>query len=366
MAKYNAENERVKRRYFTYLKEADRNAAVTVDAAANAIYRFETYTKFKSLKAFHINQAIGFKKMLAERISNKTGKKLSKATVYSILRAMKHFIHWLAGQPGYKSRISYSDSDYFNLTEKEMREAGSARPKRIPTPEQIETVLDTMQNATVLHKRDRALIAFIAQTGARDGAVIGLRIGDVDLERSCVHFDPRYVNTKFSKTFTTFFVPLSPAIRAALDDWIKLQREVLGWGDTDPLFPSTEMVLGPDRKLQPAGIKREHWKSAAPIRRIFKTGFERARLPYCHPHTCRDMLVQVGYNRCKTPEQMKAWSQNLGHAKMSTTLMSYGTVPQSRQAEIIVRSGDTSDDEAGLLMKIREMVSTYQARTHDQ
>jgi hypothetical protein len=35
------------------------------------------------------------------------------------------------------------------------------------------------------------------------------------------------------------------------------------------------------------------------------------------------------------PEEFKAWSQNLGHQGVLTTLYSYGDVPDYRQAELI-------------------------------
>ena len=38
---------------------------------------------------------------------------------------------------------------------------------------------------------------------------------------------------------------------------------------------------------------------------------------------------------CRTPEQIKAWSQNLGHEGVLTTFYSYGCVAQNRQGEII-------------------------------
>jgi integrase/recombinase XerD len=46
MKKHCAENERIKRRYFTFLKEDRRNREPTVDAAAKALNRFEIYAKF--------------------------------------------------------------------------------------------------------------------------------------------------------------------------------------------------------------------------------------------------------------------------------------------------------------------------------
>ena len=44
MATHNPHNERIKHRYFAYLKEADRYSEASVDAAAKAIARFEEST----------------------------------------------------------------------------------------------------------------------------------------------------------------------------------------------------------------------------------------------------------------------------------------------------------------------------------
>jgi integrase/recombinase XerD len=46
-------------------------------------------------------------------------------------------------------------------------------------------------------------------------------------------------------------------------------------------------------------------------------------------------LVHFGEERCKTPEEFKAWSQNLGHEKVLTTFLSYGAVGYQRQSEIM-------------------------------
>jgi len=52
-------------------------------------------------------------------------------------------------------------------------------------------------------------------------------------------------------------------------------------------------------------------------------------------HSFRNTLVQLGQEVCQTPEQFKAWSQNLGHEKVLTTFLSYGEVACQRQGEII-------------------------------
>ena len=81
MKKHSANNERIKRKYFDYLKEAKRHSEPTVDAAAKALNRFEVYTRYRDFKAFHFQQAIAFKKHLAEQIVEST-----KPTVNSDLR----------------------------------------------------------------------------------------------------------------------------------------------------------------------------------------------------------------------------------------------------------------------------------------
>ena len=103
----------------------------TIDAAAKAIARFEAYTRYKDFKAFHIEQARGFKRHLVDQRAHRSGAPLSEATRYATLTALKRFFTWVAGQPGYKSRITYDDAEYFNLSAKETRIAKAARPARV-------------------------------------------------------------------------------------------------------------------------------------------------------------------------------------------------------------------------------------------
>src|SRR5216683_640475 len=108
MPTHNANNERIKRRYFAFLKEAKRYSESSLDGVAKALHRFESYTHFRDFRSFHIEQAAAFKRRLAEQVNDRTGERLSKATLYSTLTALRNFFHWLAGQPGFRSRLSYS------------------------------------------------------------------------------------------------------------------------------------------------------------------------------------------------------------------------------------------------------------------
>ena len=121
MPKHNAANTRIKREYFQYLKEAMRRHETSIDAVAKALSRFEEATGYKDFNRFHREQAVAFKRRLDEQTSSQTGKPLSRSTVHSTLSHLKAFFIWLAGQPGYKSKIAYDDANYFNLSEKDVR-----------------------------------------------------------------------------------------------------------------------------------------------------------------------------------------------------------------------------------------------------
>ena len=198
MTKHNPENERIKRKYFLFLEHAKRQNVASVDAVAKAISRFEEYTKFKSFKAFHIEQAVGFKKDLSKQNNVATGKPLSKATLNSTLRHLKAFFQWLSQQTGYVSKLTYTDMEYFNLSEKDTRIATAKRVKPVATVEQIIHVLKTMPTNTDIEKRDRAVIAFTLLTGARDSAIASMSLKHVDIVNNQVTQDAREVKTKFS------------------------------------------------------------------------------------------------------------------------------------------------------------------------
>lgn len=335
MKNHNAANERIKRHYFTYLAEALGHSEQSIDAAAKAIARFEAFTRYRDFKVFHVEQAKAFKRDLAEQHGGRSGEPLSKATLYATLAALKRFFIWLAGQPGYKSRIAYADAEYFNLSTKETRIAKAVRPARVPTLEQVKHVICTMPTTTDIDKRDRALIAFTILTGARDGAIASFKLRHIDILEGNIDQDAREVRTKFAKTFVTTFFPVGDDIRSVVIDWVNLLRQEKVWGLDDPLFPATLVRVGSNLRFEACGLDRKHWSNAGPIRTIFKEAFAAAGLPYFNPHSFRKTLALLGGEKCRTPEEYKAWSQNLGHEQVLTTFHSYGAVSDHRQAQIM-------------------------------
>ena len=143
MKTHDARNERIKRRYLTFLKEARRRSEASIDSVASALHRFEKYTNFRDFRKFHIQQAIGFKAHLVRETNARTGTPLSKATLLTTVSAVKTFFQWLSEQHGYRS-LKYVDADYFDLSEKDTRVARAHREQRVPTLEQIRHVIANM------------------------------------------------------------------------------------------------------------------------------------------------------------------------------------------------------------------------------
>lgn len=363
MAKHNAANTRVKREYFDYLKEAMRRDEASIDPVAKALARFEAATEHKDFRTFRREQAKAFKRRLDAEKNARTGKPLARATVHSTLSALKAFFIWLAGQPGYKSKIAYADAEYFNLSEKDVRIAQASRLKPTPTLDQIHHVLAVMPAGTDIEKRNRALLAFAILTGARDGALASFKFKHVNLAEGEVDQDAREVRTKASKSFPTWFFPVGGDALKIVREWCQHLREGLLWSDSDPLFPKTQIGLSETGGFAALGLGREHWSSAGPIRVIFREAFTAAGLPYFNPHSFRDTLAQLGQRECPTPEHLKAWSQNLGHESVLTTLTSYGRVPPQRQAELIRALGRATpaNDSDRLAAMVAETVRRFHA-----
>lgn len=360
MTRHNVENERIKRKYLTFLKQAKGQNEATIDSVAKALSRFESYNKYKNFKAFHYQQAIGFKEHLAKHKNQKTGKPLSLSTMNGTARHLTAFIEWLSQQVGYKSRISFSDAQYFNLSEKDTRTAKAVHKKPVPTIEQISHVLSVMPNATAIEKRDRALIAFTLLTGARDSAIASLKIKHVDINAGMVYQDAREVKTKYSKTFTAYFFPVDDTVYRIVLEWVEYLKSECLFGNNEPLFPKTKTGVGANHHFEAIGLTKEHWSNAAAIRKIFKRAFTLAELPYFNPHSFRNTLAVLGERCCQNPEQFKAWSQNLGHEGVLTTLYSYGEVQDNRQAELFkafkepnvgVVTGSNADEIAQAVLK---------------
>ena len=346
MAKFNAENERVKRQYFVWEKEANGKSVKTVDHMRNDIFMFEEFTGFKSFKRFNQEDIIAFKKHVAKKKNQRTNEPVSKTYLLHVSMNLISFFKWLCRQNGYKRSVCLNDINYFNLSDKDMQIARSSMPKRIPTLSQLKLVVEKMPFETDIQKRNRAIVAFLILTACRGKVLTTLKIKHVCLETERVDQIPQEVETKFSKKIITYFFPVDEIFKNIVIDWVNYLINIKQFDYDAPLFPNTKLTLDENDQFSREMLDFAPWKSTTPIRNIIKQAFKDADLPYYNPHAFRNTIVLLSYKYCKTPEDLKAWSQNIGHNSIMTTLNSYGQIDEYNQGKIIKRLGQLEEQHA--------------------
>src|SRR6056297_2516031 len=334
MAQFHAENERMKRQYLEWLRDADGKDEKTLDQVAANLRDFEMALGVKPFKAFHREWGRRYKMHLEKCRNARTGDPLSLTTRDARLRHVKAFFKWLAYQPGYKSRISIPDIEYFNNNAKDARAAHAQRPIRYPSIAQCDHAFRLMSEGDDVERRDKAIFSLFMMTGARAGALTSLRLGHVDLVEGLIFQDGRDVNTKASKTFESWFLPVAPMYRQHFQSWVEYLWDEKLFGPQDALFPKLILDMS-EGKFRRAGMDREPYANSQKANTLFRGAFLSAGLHPFSPHSVRKTLAMLGDELCQTMEARKAWSQNLGHENLATTVSSYMPVSRERQASII-------------------------------
>ena len=127
--------------------------------------------------------------------------------------------------------------------------------------------------------RDRAVLVCLTLTATRIKALTTLQIKHIRRDALGIDFDASDVETKFGKTFTSFFAPFGDQYRQMLLDYANHLRS-LGWADEDPLFPKTRQAVDAARSFVIAGLTKEFWKDTDAARSVCRKAFAAAF--FCH------------------------------------------------------------------------------------
>jgi integrase/recombinase XerD len=183
-------------------------------------------------------------------------------------------------------------------------------------------------------QRDKAIFALLMLTAARDGALASLLLKHVDLNDESIMQDAREVRTKASKTFPTWFFPVEPVYLEFFRNWVIYLRKDQLFGLNDPLFPKPRPVAV-NGDFKQIGFLRNPYAGTTHIRKVVAQAFTAVGLPKFNPHSFRKTIIALAMERKLTHEEFKAWSQNLGHESVVTTMTSYMPVSLGRQRELL-------------------------------
>lgn len=140
-----------------------------------------------------------------------------------------------------------------------------------------------------------------------------------------------------------------------------------GWGPDDPVFPALANRYGENGQFQHDGFERRCWATSQPVRVIFARACKAAGQPYFNPHTMRSMQVHWLHKQKPSEEQLKALSQNLGHADVAVTRIHYGQLGSQHQGNLIADLGaeasdDQGDVESEIVGLLEQVVASYAKR----
>jgi integrase len=205
----------------------------------------------------------------------------------------------------------------------------------------------------VIQRRDRVIVALSLLAGPRANATASLRQKHLDVEGRRLIQDAREVRVKNSKSQTTRWFP---GLRLAEDIVRTWSEELIGLGlrEEDALFPS-------DKDLESWAVWRnvdraviEPAKTNAAVRRAFMRCCKAASLQYFNPHSARHYLMSIRDEHCRTIEQRRAWSYNLGHDKETTSELNYAVMTDKKRDAAFADLGrsnfETSDEKELLLL----------------
>jgi integrase/recombinase XerD len=175
----------------------------------------------------------------------------------------------------------------------------SGLPKAL-TEEQVAALIDAVVGDEPVARRDRAILEVLYGTGLRISELVGLRLGDLDLESGLMR--------AFGKGAKERVVPLGRPAIASLSDWLRPggrpALEPDRWarrGDADAVFLNRR---GGRLTRQGAWLVVKKWGSVARLDDVLT--------PHVLRHSCATHMLDHGAD-------LRAVQELLGHASISTT-----------------------------------------------
>ncbi|MGH8992290.1 MAG: site-specific tyrosine recombinase XerD [Acidimicrobiia bacterium] len=176
-----------------------------------------------------------------------------------------------------------------------------ALPKAL-TEAEVEALLDAVVGDEPAALRDRAMLETLYATGVRVSELVGLDVGDLDLEEGYLR--------AFGKGSKERVVPVGRAARAALGAWLPA-RPLRPRSDADAVF------------VNPAGRRLTRQGAWKIIRAHgLRAGLGERLSPHVLRHSCATHMVEHGAD-------LRVVQELLGHASVSTTQV-YTKVTQAR------------------------------------
>jgi len=190
-------------------------------------------------------------------------------------------------------------------------------PSGIPKPlteAQVTSLLDAVVGNDPVHRRDRALLELLYATGARISEVVGLSVGEIDLDDRLVRL--------YGKGAKERIVPFGSSAGAALEEWFSPSGRARMVPDRFRSRDDAEAVF-----LNQRGNRLTRQAAWLVVKNYGRrAGITDALSPHVLRHSCATHLLDHGAD-------LRVVQEMLGHASVSTTQI-YTKVSQDRLFDV--------------------------------
>ena len=307
----------------------------TVQAHLVSIRHFEQFVGGRSFEKVSPKDVGAYRDHLVEiRSFPKENGGLSNSTVRHRASHLAGFFRWLRGQSGYR-RLSSSIPDYFAMPRSASAQPLEKEGRAFPSMQNAWRMVELMPTRTIMQRRDRAMVAFAFTSGLRAGALTSLRMKHLNLQEQTVVQDANDMRAKNGKSYKASWFPRTDEFQKVFLHWVQ-ELAQLDFQAEDAIFPEAKYLT---HRLPDVPVVAPLGSSM-----VLQTAFLRASEPLGQrfsPHSARHTLKALGAQICRTQEERKAWSMNLGHSDEQITERHYGKMSASQSRSII--AGLSSD-----------------------
>ncbi len=231
------------------------------------------------------------------------------------------------------------------------------KPIKAYTIEEVRAMMAAPAGKLV-HRRDRAAVAFLFLSAIRVTAFCTLPVRCVDIERRRIEQLPaKGVRTKNRKAAVTTLLPI--------DDLLEIVAE---WdAEVHAQLPVTSMwyALAPHKVLEATPVTMPEARVKT-LRRGMEALCDRAGVAYKGPHALRHGHALYGIQHARTIEELKAVSMNMMHSDIATTDGKYGNLSPEGIGAAVAKLGGAvnvvqpavADDPLAMLQLLLELVRT--------
>jgi integrase len=345
---WHSANDRI---IFEWQSFAEKFDPKTVDSYLVAIREFEQVTDGKSLVSIKKEDAAAYRRILTKRLQMPASDGgVSKSTARHRVSHLVNFFDWLCKQDGYR-RLNKSLSEYFELSKRATAEAQPRLKRLFPTMDEAIMMAENMPIRSYLDRRNRAIVAFAFVTGFRAAALGALRLKHIDITNKLATQDASEVPAKNGDSYVANWFPRTEPLQEIALSWIN-ELQSLGLGPGDALFPPVSALDGLTAKRRQRLSQIEPMKTSLAVTEAFRVASETCDLNYM-PHSNRHCLAALGDLLCRTSDQTKAWSKNLGHSSVKITKTHYGMLTETLKREVFENFSTNdllTDDEKDLML----------------